>query len=226
MHTSVWNEDIADQTARLLFETGSYLVDFSLPREDWFIWKSGIRAPCYCNCRYLNRSFEAYEACTAFLETLIRLKFNDAQIVVGLASAGVSWATRIASRMLLPMSFVRGTPKGYGVGKLVECSPDRNIKAVIVDDLCGSGDSVLNAIKALKWEYQIETIGFVTITNWCFESMWKKFEDKNLKIFSLTSYPNILKVGVELGKLTEEYADMLLEFYNAPGSYEWPALKG
>ena len=224
MKTTVWNEAMADNTAKLLFESGSYLVDFSKPKEDWFIWKSGIRAPCYCNCRYLNRSFQAYEACSAYLESIVRLEFPDTQIVVGLASAGVSWATRIASRLLLPMSFVRGTPKSYGVSKLVECSPDRGLKAIIIDDLCGSGDSALNAIQALEWEYQIETLGLVTITNWCFESMWKKFDPLEIKVLSLTSYPNILKIGVEKNELTPEQAEMLQEFYKAPRTYKWPDL--
>ncbi len=70
MKTTVWNQEIGDHTAQLLFETESYLVDFNRKREDWFVWKSGIRAPCYCNCRYLNRSYLAYEACTAYIETI------------------------------------------------------------------------------------------------------------------------------------------------------------
>ena len=158
MRTTVWNDEIGDHTASLLFETGSYLVDFNRSREDWFLWKSGIRAPCYCNCRYLNRSYLAYEACTAYIETIIRLKFPETQIIVGLASAGVSWATRIATRLTLPMSFVRGTAKAYGVGKLVEGNPERNTMGVIIDDLCGSGDIILRAIEALDWEFQIKTV--------------------------------------------------------------------
>lgn len=226
MRTTVWNEEIADYTAELLFETGSYLVDFERPREDWFLWKSGIRAPSYCNCRFLNRSYEAYEACTNNLESIIQLKFSDdIQAIVGLATAGVSWAARIAARLALPLSFVRTIPKQYGVGKLIEGNPERGIKAVIIDDLCGSGETVYKAIKALEWEFQIETLGFVTITNWCFESMWEKFDSMDIGIYSLTSYPNLLKVGVEKNYLTEEQASMLREFYQSPWTYQWDLLK-
>lgn len=217
----VWNEEIGDHTAKLLFETGSYLVDFERPKENWFLWKSGIRAPCYCNCRYLNRSYLAYEACTAYIETIVRLKFPDVQIIVGIASAGVSWAVRIATRLTLPMSFVRSSEKSYGIGKLVESNPEHNIKAVIIDDLCGSGESVLHAIKALDWEYQIKTLGFVTITNWNFKTMWDKFEPMNIGVYSLTSYPNILKTGLEMGRLTQKQMDMLKEFYQSPETCEW-----
>jgi orotate phosphoribosyltransferase len=226
MRTTVWNDEIGDHTAKLLFETGSYLVDFKKPREEWFLWKSGIRAPCYCNCRYLNRSYLAYEACTAYIETIIRLKFPETQIIVGLASAGVSWAARIATRLTLPMSFVRGSAKAYGVGKLVEGNPEHGIKGVIIDDLCGSGDTILKAVEALEWEFQIKTLGVITITNWCFESMWSKFDSLNLAgVYSLTSYPNLLKVGVANNHLLQEQSDMLTEFYHAPKIYDWPLLK-
>ena len=224
MHTTVWNEEIADKTANLLYDTGAYLVDFDLPQEQWYKWKSGICAPCYCNCRYLNRSYEAYEEITAYFEAIARLKFNDIQLIVGLASAGVSWAARIAARFRLPMSLVRTTVKGYGVGKLVEGLPEHKTKAIIIDDLCGSGETILNAIIALKNEYEIETSGFITVTNWCFQHMWEKFEDLDVKIYSLTSYPSILRTGRKLGKLTGEQVKILTGFYQNPLKYEWPLL--
>lgn len=56
--------------------------------------------------------------------------------------------------------------------------------------------------------------------------MWEKFDPLNLSgIYSLTSYPNILKVGVKLCHLTQEQADILEEFYKAPRAYDWPLLK-
>ncbi len=225
MRTTVWSREIGEHTARLLFETNSYLVDFQRKREDWFVWKSGIRAPCYCNCRHLHRSSLACESCTAYIETMIRLKFPDAQLVVGLATAGVSWAARVGARMSLPMAFIRGEPKGYGVGKLVEGNPERGWKAVIIDDLCGSGDTILKGIEALDREYQIKTMGFITITNWCFDGMWKTFDRLELRgIYSLTSYPDVLEAGVRMSRITQEQAHMLQEFYKAPASYTWPAL--
>lgn len=224
MRSTVWNEEIGENTARRLFETGSYLVDFSLPREKWFKWKSGIMAPCYCNCRYLNRSYEAYEESTAYFETIARLKFPDADLIVGLASAGVSWAARIAARFRLPMSFVRTVKKEHGVGGLVEGQPEKGAKAVIIDDLCGSGGTIYSAIEAMRKEFEIQTLGFITITNWCFEHMWERFEGQGLGIYSLTSFPQILRVGQQLGHLSEENAKMLYDFYLSPKKYEWPGL--
>jgi len=172
----------------------------------------------------LNRSYEAYEAATAYIETTVRLRFQEVQLIVGLASAGVSWAARISSRLRLPMSFVRTVQKKYGIGKLVEGNPENNAKAVIIDDLCGGGDTIFNAIEALKSEYQVQTLGVVTITNWCFKHMWERFDPINVKVHSLTSYPHILRIGVRTGRLTEEQAAMLREFYRAPLTYDWPQI--
>ncbi len=224
MRTTVFSQSLANQTAKALYDTGSYLVDFSRPREDWFVWKSGIKAPVYCNCRYLNTSYEAYELCASFFEEIVRIAYPDAQLIVGLATAGIPWAARVASKTHLPMCFVRSVEKAHGIGKLVECNPPKGLRAVIIDDLCSSGGSIEKAIDALQEEYQITTLGFVTVTNWCFDSMWKRFDPRDLRILSLTSYPNILDVGVQLGKLTREEASMLLEFYRTPSSYSWPFL--
>lgn len=226
MRTTVFNQMMANQTANALYDTGSYLVDFSRPRENWFTWKSGIQAPVYCNCRYLNTSYQAYDLCAGFFEEVIYSAYPDVQLIVGLATAGIPWAARVATRLHLPMSFVRSEMKAHGVGKLVECHPQKGFRAVIVDDLCSSGSSLEKAIDALQAEYQISTLGFVTITNWCFESMWTRFAPYNLRIHSLTSYPNILEAGVSLGKLSEAEACMLLDFYRSPGSYTWPLLGG
>ncbi len=225
MRSTVWNDEIGENTARRLFETESYLVDFGRPRDQWYEWKSGIRAPCYCNCRYLNRSYQAYEESTAYFETIARLKFPDVDLIVGLASAGVSWAARIAARFRLPLSFVRTTKKSYGVGELVEGQPERGAKAVIIDDLCGSGGTINSAINAMRNEFDIQTVGFITITNWCFEHMWDQFDGLDLSIHSLTSYPQILKVGQELGKITTKQAEMLGDFYRSPKHYTWPDLE-
>ena len=221
MRNPVWDQEIGDNVAKLLFETNSYLVDFERQRKDWYKWKSGIVAPCYCNCRYLNRSYSAYQACADYLGTIIRIKFPDVQLIVGLASAGVVWSSRIATNLGLPMAFVRGEPKFYGVGRLVEGNPQRGSRVVIVDDLCGSGETILKAIKALEQEYEIKTEGFVTIVNWSFETMWERFKSLKTAVYSLTSYPNILKVGVKMGHLTEDQAGMLAEFYKDHQNYVW-----
>jgi len=221
--SSVWNEEIALHTARLLFDSGSYLLNPEKPKEEWYLWKSGIRAPCYCNCRYLNGTHLSYETCATYIETIVRLKFPEAQILVGLASAGIPWSARIASRLTLPMSFVRSTQKAHGIGKLVEGNPERNLKAVIIDDLCGSGDSIYNAIQALEWEYDIKTLGFITITNWCFDHMWNTFDEIGMsEIYSLTSYPYLLDVGQQLGKITSRQSEVLSSFYRSPKKFEWP----
>lgn len=223
MRSSVWNDEVGDHVAKLLFDTGSYLLDPSRPKENWYVWKSGICAPCYCNCRYLNASYDAYEACSAHIETIARIHFSDADIVIGLASAGVSWAARVASRLKLPMGFVRGVQKSHGIGNLVEGNPNRGIKALIIDDLCGSGESIQHAVQALKLEYDIETIGFITITNWCFEHMWKDFDTLGIhRIYSLTSYPHLLRVGQQMGKISVEQSKTLSEFYQHPKHFVWP----
>lgn len=121
------------------------------------------------------------------------------------------------------MGFVRGVQKSHGIGRLVEGNPNRGVKALIIDDLCGSGESIQHAVQALKLEYEIETIGFITITNWCFDHMWDDFDHLGIdRVFSLTSFPNLIKVGKDMGRINDTQAQVLSEFYRHPKSFVWP----
>src|SRR5687768_7916694 len=73
------------QTAESLVKTGAYHVDMSLSPDDWYTWRSGIKAPCYCDCRQLNANADAREQVTDALTDAVRLTFPEANLVVGMA---------------------------------------------------------------------------------------------------------------------------------------------
>lgn len=222
--TPVWNNDIALCAADLLLDTGSYLVDFDREYKDWYVWKSGIVAPSYCNCRYINTSAQASQQIATFLKTIVNCNFSEADVVVGLATAGIPWATRVADSLSKPMSFVRSAPKSYGVGGTVECSPSQNSRAVIIDDLCASGGSLVKAIQNLSDEKGITTIGVVTIVNWGFEAMYSKLNTLDIPILCVTSYPQIITSAQNKGVINSSQADKLLKFYQSPSTFDWSSL--
>jgi orotate phosphoribosyltransferase len=44
----------ARPVAAALVASGAFTADLRIPRDQWYRWKSGILAPCGCNCRRLN----------------------------------------------------------------------------------------------------------------------------------------------------------------------------
>lgn len=200
--------------AELLLSTGAYFVDMALPVAKWFTWKSGIKAPCYCNCRKLEGFPVARRAVVEGLASSIRTSSPDAQLIVGMATAGISWARGVADSIGLPFAYVRSAPKTHGVGRLVQCDPSREVKAVLIDDLIASGESLRAGIQALATEAQIQTIGIHSIVNWGFDEMRTVLDGVRYK--SLTSYPYILALALTHGLIGPEDYGSLLRFYEDP----------
>lgn len=225
MNNIVISKEIAEEVAKILIDGNVYSIDFTKEKDQWTKLPDGTITPCYCNCRYINRSPVLSHAIINFLETLVRLKFKESELVVGLATAGIPFASLLAERLNLPISYVRSKPKEYGQGKLIECNPELGLKAVIVDDLLFTGASLIRAVDALKEEYCVKTVGIVTIvslSSWdCDENEWEYFKKEKIQPYSLTSYEYLLNELLARKKITKEQHRELTSYYLRPKTYEW-----
>lgn len=225
MKDVIWNKEIAKDVASILIDGEVYSIDFGMNKGKWTRLPDGTITPCYCNCRHINRSPIISRAIVNYLETVSRLKFKDAEVVVGLATAGIPFASLLADRLNLPVSYVRSRPKGYGQGNLVECNPQRGLKALIVDDLLFTGASLSRAVEALSQEYGIETIGIVAIvslSSWqCNENEWGFFKEREIQPYCLSSYTSLLNELTYRKKITAEQKKDLESYYLSPKTYEW-----
>jgi hypothetical protein len=96
--------------AAALVASGAFTVDMSMPKEQWFRWKSGILAPCGCNCRRLNAIPAFRGLVDDALADATRSSFPDADYIIAVAHAGIPWAKTVAERLELPLAYVhRGT---------------------------------------------------------------------------------------------------------------------
>lgn len=220
----VWSPDISEYIAELLIDNGAYLVHYEKPMSDWVLWSSGVRCPVYLNCRYLYGKNRAFNSIVSLMENMIASSFNEYDIFVGLATAGIPLAAAMALRFNRPFAYVRSAPKDHGIGRLVEGDPAKNLKALVIDDTLASGASVINAINALKNEFNIETTGIATIagvSEFGFENMWNDFGKNNIEVKVLTDYKSLETVATKKGLMSKEQADKLNQFYKAPTNFIW-----
>ena len=215
----------SEQVARALLNSGSYLIKdivSLLDKTKWFKWKSGIEAPVYTNCRYLLGNPGATAVVVQSLVSSIKNNFPGVELIVGVEAAGIQWSSTVAFDMGLPTAFVRKRAKEHGVdeGRFVG-SPNnlRNVTAVVVDDLVASGESLEEAIKALREEKQINVVGVQSIVNWNFNHMKERFRRLNIPIKALVSYPQILNEAMSQEIIDSEIKDELLFFYQNPRSH-------
>jgi orotate phosphoribosyltransferase len=212
--------------ARTLLGAAAYCMAPDMTDEAcWFTWKSGIRAPVYLDCRMLARDPGATTMVTKAMGSAIRSSHPEVEYIVGVAEAGVIWSALLAQELGRPHAFVRKQPKQHGRSGWVECSPPLGKRAIIVDDVMASGESIEKAIKMLEAEKKIATVGVQTIVNWNFREMRERFALIGVPVHSLVSYPQVLDAAVEAKLIEKDARDELHRFYTNPREHSWTVEK-
>jgi orotate phosphoribosyltransferase len=209
----------AGPVAAALVTSGAFTVDLRLPRDQWFRWKSGIVAPCGCNCRRLNALPALRRLVDGALADATRSFFPGADYVVAVADAGIPWAKTVAERLDLPLAYVRAQAREPG-GPLVDCAPGRGGQAVIIEDVVASGGSAARAIQALLAETSLRVAGVLSIANWNFPEMRDRLAPWTVR--AVTSYPQVLASARDAGLLGDADVRDLLRFYADPRRHRWP----
>ena len=102
--------------AEKLLQAGAVKLNPGQP----FTWASGWKSPIYCDNRKLLsfpylRDFIKSEMCNVIFE-----QFPDAELLAGVATAGIAWGAMAADQLKLPFVYVRPKPKEHGLGNQVE----------------------------------------------------------------------------------------------------------
>ena len=218
MSAALTDERHARPVAAALVASGAFTVDMRMPREQWFRWKSGIMAPCGCNCRRLNTMPAFRRLVDDALADATRRSFPGADYVVAVAHAGIPWAKTLAERLDLPLAYVR-TEARPGGGPLTECGPAAGARAVVVDDVVASGASTALAIGALLAETGLRIAGVQSIANWNFPEMRARLA--RWPVRAVTSYPQVLASAQETGRISPADAAELTRFYADPRGHSW-----
>jgi orotate phosphoribosyltransferase len=206
----------AHAVASALVASGAFTADIRLPRDRWYRWKSGILAPCGCNCRRLNAFPALRRLVDDALTDATRSSFPDADYIVAVAHAGIPWAKTVAERLDLPLAYVRAEPRAGG-GPLVECSPGPGTRAVVIEDVVAGGGTAAQAIQALRAETSLRVAGVQSIANWGFPEMRALLAPWQVR--AITSYPQLLASAQAAGLVTGDDATELLRFYANPREY-------
>ena len=201
--------------AEKLLQVGAVKLNLREP----FTWASGWKSPIYCdNRRILSfpfiRDYIKSELCNVVFE-----KFPDAELLAGVATAGIAWGAMIADQLKLPYIYVRPKPKEHGLGNQVEGYFERDQKAVIIEDLVSTGKSSLQVVDVLK-NAGVEVVGMVSIFTYDFPVAAEAFKMAGLKYQPLTSYPALIQLAIEKGIVSSNEQEVLLKWRNDPANWK------
>lgn len=187
---------------------------------DPFTWASGILSPIYCDNRLTLTSTGVRNDVENGLATLIKRHFNEAELIMGTATAGIAHAAITANILDLPMGYVRSSAKDHGRKNLIEGRLKKGQKVVVVEDLISTGGSVISAVSSLR-EAGAEVIGIVSIFSYKMKKSEEVFKENNIKNFSLTNFDVVIKTAVKEDYIDESSIKDLLAFRNNPSDESW-----
>ena len=184
-----------------------------------FTWASGWKSPIYCdNRRILGfpfiRDYIKSELCNVVFE-----KFPEAELLAGVATAGIAWGAMVADQLKLPYIYVRPKPKEHGLGNQVEGFFEKGQKTVVIEDLVSTGKSSLLVVDVLR-SVGVEVIGMVSIFTYDFPLATEAFTNAGLKYQALTNYPALIQLEIEKGIVSKNEEEILLKWRNDPAGWK------
>ena len=187
--------------------------------EQPFTWASGWKSPIYCdNRRVLSfpfiRDYIKSEMCNVIFE-----QFPDAELLAGVATAGIARGAMAADQLKLPYIYVRPKPKEHGLGNQIEGYYEKGQKVVVIEDLVSTGKSSMQVVDVLKKE-GLDVIGMVSIFTYGFPLATEVFSQASLPYRSLTNYPTLISLAVEKGLVTPDQEQVLLSWRDDPANWK------
>jgi orotate phosphoribosyltransferase len=187
--------------------------------EEPFTWASGWKSPIYCDNRKVlsfpyTRDFIKSEMCNVIFEG-----FPEAQLLAGVATAGIPWGAMASDQLKMPYIYVRPKPKEHGLGNQIEGSFESGQKVLVIEDLISTGKSSLDVVKVLR-DAGLEVIGMVSIFTYGFKQATQAFELASVPYKSLTNYSTLISMAVEKGTVSAETEALLLEWREDPANWK------
>lgn len=212
----------------ILLRTGA--VQFR-PNEP-FTFASGLKSPVYCNNRLLigetTHRTEVIEGLIALLKPL------SPEVLAGTATAGIPWASFCADRLGIPLAYIRAEAKKHGQKNALEGAGIRGKRVVVLEDLITTGGSSLRALRlcreassrtespeaVLEAREKIKTV--VSLFSYDLPESRRCFREEDCTVFSLTTFPELLRTARDRGELSEAEIRILKDWHADPQAWRPP----
>jgi orotate phosphoribosyltransferase len=183
-----------------------------------FTWASGWKSPIYCD----NRKILSYPHVRDFIKSemtnAVFTEFPDADVIAGVATAGIPHGALIADLLSLPFIYVRSKPKEHGMGNQIEGVLEAGQKVVVIEDLISTGKSSMEAVDAIKAAGG-EVIGLCSVFTYGFDIAVKLFNDANIKTLSLSNYNALLELSLDKKTISSEELEQLKTWRENPAAW-------
>ena len=191
-------------------------INFSPKKQ--FKLTSGKKSPIYCDCRRLISFPKEMKTITNLAVKKIKSLNNLKKVsnIAGGESAGIPFATLIASKLNLPMTYIRKEKKKFGKNSQIEGVIKPKEHVLLVEDLMTDGGSKLKFFEALE-NAKCDTKALFVIFNYGIIEKNFKFKKKKISLISLTNWNAVLKVARKKNIINEKDIMIINDFLKSIG---------
>jgi orotate phosphoribosyltransferase len=203
------------QFAEKLLQIKALQVNLQKP----YTWASGWRSPVYCD----NRKVLSYPYVRDFVKSelanMVLEKFPDAEVIAGVATAGIAHGVMAADLLRLPFVYVRSKPKEHGMGNQIEGHLEPGKKVVVVEDLISTGKSSLQVVEALRAS-GAEVLGMCGLFTYGFPIADEAFAAAGIPLYTISNYMALMEVATELGIVKADDSELLAKWRQDPATWQ------
>ncbi len=183
-----------------------------------YVWASGWNSPVYCD----NRKVLSYPYVRDFVKSelanMVLEHFPDAEVIAGVATAGIAHGVMAADLLKLPFIYVRSKPKEHGMGNQIEGYMEAGKKVVVVEDLVSTGKSSLQAVDAIRAAGG-EVIGMCALFTYGFNAAADAFAQADVPLHTISNYQALMEVAEEQQLIASEQKASLEQWRVDPAGW-------
>ncbi|MBX2906371.1 MAG: orotate phosphoribosyltransferase [Taibaiella sp.] len=186
-----------------------------------YTWASGWRSPVYCDNRKVLSYPHVRDFVKSELANMVLDKFPDAEVLAGVATAGIAHGVMAADLLKLPFVYVRSEAKKHGMGNQVEGVLQAGQKVVVIEDLISTGKSSLLVVDVLRAQ-GAEVLGMCGLFTYGFPVADEAFEKAGVPLHTISNYTALMEVAEEQNLVRAEDREVLAMWRKDPGNWQPP----
>lgn len=183
-----------------------------------YVWASGWHSPVYCDNRKVLSHPYVRDFVKSELANMVLEHFPDAEVIAGVATAGIAHGVMAADLLKLPFIYVRSKPKEHGMGNQIEGHMEPGKKVVVVEDLVSTGKSSLQAVDAIRAAGG-EVIGMCALFTYGFNAAAEAFEKAGVPLYTISNYSALMEVAEEQSLIQSEQKATLEQWRVDPATW-------
>ena len=183
-----------------------------------YTWASGWHSPVYCDNRKVLSFPYVRDFVKSELANMVLEHFPDAEVIAGVATAGIAHGVMAADLLKLPFIYVRSKPKEHGMGNQIEGVLEKGQKVVVVEDLVSTGKSSLQVVDVLR-EQGAQVLGMCALFTYGFPVADEAFAKAGLPLHTISNYKALMEVCEDQKIIQSDEKSTLEEWRVDPGNW-------